>query len=657
MRRIALFLLLVLFSVPGYGADYYVSVKGKDSNPGTLRKPFATLDRARDAARGSRAGGPVTVWIRGGTYVMGRGFRLTAEDSGTVYQAYQNETARLLGGKALHGFKKVHDHAILTRLAPAARGKVVGVNLRAQGITNFGELTARGFSRPVHTAALELFFDGKPMQLARWPNSGWAKIAGAQKDQEDRFQYEGDRPAHWAASEDVWVHGYWTWDWADSYEKVKSIDAAAHEIVTLPPNGVYGYKKGSRYYALNVLEELDEPGEWYLDRKGGMLYFWPPAPLRQGEADVSLLEEPIITLDGASNVTLRGLTIECGRSDAVLISGGAGNRLVGCTIRNVGNAGVKVESGERQSILACDISHTGDNGVVLAGGDRKTLTPGGNSVEDCDLHDFSRWVRTYTPGVQLDGVGNRVAHNRLHDAPHCAILLHGNDHLIEFNEIDHVVLETHDAGAFYLGRNYTERGNVVRYNYFHHLGGDTVKPKDWVQAVYLDDCASGVVVYGNVFYRASRAIQIGGGRDNTVENNIFVECDPCVHVDARGLGWAKYWFNGKDNSLIDGLKAMNYKQPPYSVRYPQLVTLFEDPNTAAPIGNSIVRNVSYSCGKWIDYLDKLTDKTVHVQDNLTDGDPGFVDAAHGNFQLRDDSPAYKLGFKRIPMEQIGPRKQ
>ena len=171
-----------------------------------------------------------------------------------------------------------------------------------------------------------------------------------------------------------------------------------------------------------------------------------------------------------------------------------------------------------------------------------------------------------------------------------------------------------------------------------------------MQAVYLDDCASGMLVYGNVFYRARCAVVIGGGRDNTIENNIFVECNPSVHVDARGLGWAKFWFNGKDNTLIDRLKAMHYKGL-LTARYPQLVTLYEDPDTAVPKGNSIVRNVSYG-GKWLDLLDGMTDKIVHIQDNFIGGDPGFVDATHGNFQLRDDSPVYKLGFKRIPMEQI-----
>ena len=654
MRFVLIFLMLSW--APAYGADFYVSARGNDRNPGTLRKPFATLEHARESARASKASGPVTVWIRGGTYLVSRTFGLTAEDSGTAYQAYRNETVRLIGGRPIRGFRRVTDPGVLRRVDPAARRKVVALDLRAQGITNFGDLTARGFERDVRPAALELFFQGKPMQLARWPNRDWAKTAGVMEGKEDRFQYEGDRPARWAALDDVWVHGYWTWDWADSYARVKSIDTARREIITYPPHGVYGYSKGKRYYAFNILEELDEPGEWYLDRKSGVIYFWPPAPLGRGEAAVSLLEEPLITLDGASNVTLRGLTLEYTRGDAVDIRGGAGNRVVGCTIRNIGNVGVKVESGERHSISGCDISQTGDGAVILSGGDRPTLTPAGNSVADCDIHEFGRWVRTYTPGVYLSGVGNRVEHNRIHDSPHCAILLNGNEHHIEFNEIHHVALETHDVGAFYMGRDYTERGNMVRYNYFHHLGRGGVKPEDLVQAVYLDDCASGTLVYGNVFYRAGRGAMIGGGRDNTIENNIFVECTPSIHVDARGLGWAEFWFNGKDNTLIDRLKAMHYHKPPYSVRYPQLVSLYEDPDTVVPKGNSIVRNVSYG-GRWIDFLDGMTDKIVHIQDNFISGDPGFVDAAHDNFQLRDDSPVYKLGFKPIPMEQIGPRKQ
>ena len=155
---------------------------------------------------------------------------------------------------------------------------------------------------------------------------------------------------------------------------MKSIDTARREIITYPPQGVYGYAKGKRYYAFNILEELDEPGEWYLDRNSGVLYFWPPAPLGRGEAAVSLLEEPLITLDGASNVTLRGLTLEYTRGDAVDIRGGAGNKVVGCTIRNIGNVAVKIESGERHSVSG--VRHFPDR--------RRRRDPGGRRPADPD---------------------------------------------------------------------------------------------------------------------------------------------------------------------------------------------------------------------------------------------------------------------------------
>ena len=466
-------ILLTLCAVPAWGADFYVSTKGNDQNPGTLRQPFATLERAREAARASHR--PATVWLRRGTYSRAHSFRLTAEDNGTVYQAYQDENVRLVGGHALAHAHKVTDAAILTRLDPAARGKVVVFDLKSQGIANFGELTPRGYARPVHAAGLELFFADKPMTLARWPNHDWARVAGVRKGQNDRFIYEGDRPARWAASDDVWVHGYWQWDYAEACDRVKSIDTAAREIITDAPHGYDGYSPGKRYYAFNVLEELDEPGEWYLDRKSGLLYFWPPAPLRSGTAMVSLLEEPLIVLDGASQVTLRGLTLECARADGIDIRGGAGDRVEHCTVRNLGNVGINVASGDHHTISRCEISQIGESAVILQGGNRPTLTAAGNALEDSDIHDYGRWVRTYTPGCLLGGVGNRVVHNCFHDSPHCAILLHGNDHLIEFNEIHHVALETHDVGAFYVGRDYSERGNIVRYNYFHHLGREGVR--------------------------------------------------------------------------------------------------------------------------------------------------------------------------------------
>ena len=151
---------------------------GSDANPGSKSKPFATLEHARDIVRELKRAGKVhkaglTVWLRGGDFLRTNALELTAADSGTfngpvVWRAYGNERVRLLGGRMLTGFQPVSDAAVLARLDEAARGHVLQMDLRALGITNYGEMKSRGFSRPTTPAHCELFFAGRPMTLARW---------------------------------------------------------------------------------------------------------------------------------------------------------------------------------------------------------------------------------------------------------------------------------------------------------------------------------------------------------------------------------------------------------------------------------------------------------------------------------------------------------
>ncbi len=650
--------------------NFYVSPKGNDAWSGTLSAPnrqrtdgpFATLERARDAIRdlrrqGKLRQGGVTVWLREGTYFREQPFALSGEDSGTaespiVYSAYRGEKVRIVGGKGVKGWKPVTDESVLRRLPPEARDNVLYTDLRAQGITDFGQMRRRGFGLSATIpAGLELFYGGKPMPLARYPNEGWLKIASTPAGQQGgRFTCDDPRLSRWTEAKDVWVHGYWTWDWADSYEKVASIDPDKGEIVTVEPHGVYGYTPGKRFRVLNLLEELDAPGEWYLDRDTSMLFFYPPDEGR-GEAVVSLTETPLVTLQDVSQVKIQGITFEVCRGTGVEVRGGSHVVIAGCTFRNIGTVGVIIEGGSEHKVVSCDFMDLGDGGVQVSGGDRNTLTPCKHEVLNCLFTRFNRWSRTYRPAVLVGGVGVRVAHNLMYDSPHTAILLGGNDHLIEFNEIHHVCTETGDAGAFYMGRDLTQRGTVIRYNYFHDLG-KSVQAETFVDvmAVYLDDCACGTTIFGNLFVRAGRAAMIGGGRDNTVENNIFVDCEPSVHVDARGMGWASFWFDGRDSTLMDRLKAVPYQKPPWSERYPQLVNILND-DPAVPKGNKIVRNISVG-GRWIDLYDNLTDKIVTIRDNITEGDAG-VEVTPKGVRLRKNSPAFKIGFQPIPVEKIG----
>ncbi len=645
-----------------------ISPVGNDAWSGTLAAPnaertdgpFATLEAARDAIRrlkkqSSLPAGGVVVELAAGTYERSHAFELSSDDSGTAdspitYRAAQGAEVRIVGGKLVTAWKPVTDPAVLEQLAPLARGKVFQADLKALAIADFGKVSSGG---------MELFFNDQPVQIARWPNEGFVKIRditpeapvelhGRKGTKVGKFYYEGDRPKRWKKENDLWVHGYWFWDWSDEYQHVAKIDVDKQLIELAKPDHSYGYLRGARYYVLNSLAEIDTPGEWQLNRVTGMLYFWPPSDIEKGRAVVSVIPS-LVAGSNVSHVTLKGLTFEATRGTAVRWQGGTGTQIVGCTIRNTGDKGIELVDGTHNAVRGSDIYNTAAGGIVLSGGDRASLTAGENVAENNHIYEYSRRQRTYSPGVTIAGVGNAVRHNLFHDAPHNAVQLAGNDHVIEFNEFHNVCEETDDVGAFYMGRDWTQRGNIVRYNYFHHLGksGGGVG----VMAIYLDDWSSGTMIFGNVCYKAGRAVLLGGGRDNTVDNNIFVDCSPSVHVDSRGLGWAKSYFDSTDNTLIERLKAVDYRHPPWSTRYPQLLTLYQDEPALAK-GNVVTHNISVG-GKWLDLLDHLTDKIVKVQDNLVDKDPKFMDRAHDKFQLRDDSPAFQLGFKRIPVAKMG----
>lgn len=666
VAAIVAMLALTAGSFPTRALELYVATNGSDAwsgrlaepNPQKTEGPFATLEAARDAVRKLRASGGlppegVTVTVRGGVYARTQVFQLNAGDSGakeapTVYRTFPGETVRLLGGRVLPKLQPVTDEAILNRLPAEARGKVVQVDLRALGITDFGSAGGGG---------LELFFANQPMWLARWPNDGFVRIVdvlgptpvdvrGTKGCVEGVFTFEGDRPARWVGEKDAWLHGYWFWDWSDQRQKIKAIDLEKRSIELAPPAHGYGYRKGQWYYAFNLLCEIDQPGEYYVDREAGVLYFWPPA--EEGEAVVSVLPS-LLRMDNVSCVVLRGFTFEGVRSTALSISGGASNRVVGCTIRNAGGSALDVSGGAGHAVVGCDIYNCGAGGVSLSGGDRRTLEPAGHLADNNHIHHYGRWRPMYSAGLSLGGVGQRATHNLIDNAPHQAVSFGGNDHVIEFNEIHSVCFESNDAGAIYSGRDWTMRGTSIRNNYLHDITG--LEGRGCV-GVYLDDMFCGVDIVSNLFYRVTSAAFIGGGRDCRVENNIFVDCKPALHIDARAMGWAKYhadeWVKeGREKGTLSGTA---YNKPPYSVRYPSLVGILDD-DPWAPKGNVVVRNICVG-GRWDD-IEAKARPLVSLADNLAGVDPHFVNAEALDFRLKEDSPAFGLGFKPLPTEKMG----
>lgn len=655
---------------------FYVSPNGNDSWSGKISTPdkkgdngpFATLTAARNAIRNLKAqgklpNGGVQVILMTGTYPLVQTFRLSQEDGGSqsspiVYEAAPKAQVILSGGREIRGFQPVTDPNVLQRFQPAARSHILQINLKSQGITDFGKMVSQGFGLGQHPLPLELYFNSARMQLARWPKTGWLRIKTVPNGANGgEFTYTGNEPQQWDPNQDIWTYGYWDYDWADDYVKVKRLDAQNHTVYTASPDVPFGINAGRRFYFLNVMEEVNQPGDWYLDRTSGILYFYPPSPVESGHALLTMLDTPLISLQNCSWVTIKGITCAYTRGNGLDMLNGDHNLVQNCVFRGLGEKALLIEGGDHNGADHCVMYNIGGGGVVLSGGDRTTLTPANNFVTNCDIWDVNRWLRTYHPCVAIDGVGNLISHNELHNVPHAAILLSGNDHLIEYNDIYRACTDTADAGAIYMGRDWTMRGNVIRYNYIHDMSPiQNGQGYNDVMGVYLDDTFCGATVYGNIFNKVDIGVLLGGGSDNRIENNIFVNC---IHwpitVDARGLGWAKADVApGGDWHMYSKVKAVHYDQPPYSVRYPGLVRMMQG-NPAVPTDNKITHNIFV--GGYVLLNDKLTPAQVGEADNYTGEEPGFVNLAKGDFELRKDSPVWTLGFKSIPFMRIGPIKE
>ncbi|MBN2450277.1 MAG: right-handed parallel beta-helix repeat-containing protein, partial [Lentisphaeria bacterium] len=483
------------------------------------------------------------------------------------------------------------------------------------------------------------------------------------------------RPSRWLSEKEALVRGYWFRDWVLQTQRIESIDPEERVIHLAKPYHTYGgYRDGMWFFGLNLLCELDSPGEWYIDRERGVLYFWPPAPLDGARAEVSVADG-LFQLSGTAHVTLHGLHLEAARGTAVRIRDGDSCRVVACSIRNVTNYGITIVDGKDCGVIGCDITGTGGGGVFLAGGDRQRLVPGGHYVENCHIHHIARWDRTYRPGILMTGAGLRASHNLIHHAPHSAMIYGGPLHRFEYNEVHNVCQESHDCGAIYGGRSYCMRGDLFLHNYLHHLCG---KDGGACNGIYLDDGNSGTTIRGNVFHQVLRPVFIGGGRDTLVENNLFIDCPQAFHLDARyapGNWAAGYAVPRLETAKKDGVlpPGIRFREPPYSTRFPELAGMLED-EPAWPKGNILRTNIFWrgngenlrrtgwdepadSKGyrnAWWHHIQASAYDLVTIENNMVDVDPHLVDGTTGDFRLRDDSPAFAaIGFTPIPFDRIG----
>jgi hypothetical protein len=645
---------------------------------------LTSVTAARDYIRALQPlNASVRVVVSGDCVFTAAGFTLDAAlDSApaphTITYAGSNATGRagrLLGGLRLPA----------SGFTPSARGaNVLQFNLSTVGFDAAAQLGAfhnGGLSSCRQTRA-ELFVGGVPMEIARFPNVAvgggpwmeWLNVyrtVAARKDAppaplrncvageyrnwrgspdggpcaaaghppppaSHAFLVNDSRALRWEAAlqrpgSDVWLHGFWANDWADNYVRLVNVSTGAWKGASYPQltysnktQPAYTIHGGARFYIVNLLEELDFPGEYFVDAATNTLYFYPPTPLAAaGEIFLSVLAEPIIAKGsygkaGAAltNVAFEALSVQYGKSHGVAIYGADNVVLRDMTVSNVGLNGVELADALRCRLHGVVSSGAGCSAIAVSGGDHLTLAPSGIEVVGCDLSFYARWTRTYNPGVKFEGVGITVNYTRISNAPHNGLLGGGNNHMFAHNQLRDLCYEVRDSGAFYVGRSWVDRGMVLYRNTFTDIASvePTVRGSKFVQAMYFDDEQSGMLAVENTCVNrwnvgdAQPAVQsncfiVGGGRDNTVRGNTCKHLSgACIHFGDRGLNWQKALCR---TELYQQLRAVNYQQPPYSTAYPRIVDTLQD-LPCTPVGNAFDGNAFCAVGSGLLFIDGHT---------------------------------------------------
>ena len=381
---------------------------------------------------------------------------------------------------------------------------------------------------------------------------------------------EADRPRvlAWAKREAApYVQGYWEYDWSDQVMRVGNATDTALLWAAATTTAGPVPKKNARYLGLNLLSELDAPGEYYIDAVEARVYYLPigGAASLAAEAPVVTLNTTALTLDGTSHVHVSGMTYAHARVTGISARNTTGVLIQGCTIFGVGAQGIDAQ-GSGNIVDSSRVFNVGCRGISMHCGDAYTLSPGNCTVSSNNVTQMALLKRTYQPGIHWGGVGNHFTGNRIWNGPHNCILGGGNEategavnNVFEYNDIDYCSYESSDTGAFYTcGQQATAfagPGNIVRHNTFTRIRnteGSGVQSIT-VQALYLDDQMSSWSVYNNTFRNCSRGVLLGGGRLNTFKDNAFVDIDDVgIAFDNRGMGWQKQW----DCAPKDGSKCV-----------------------------------------------------------------------------------------------------
>lgn len=323
---------------------------------------------------------------------------------------------------------------------------------------------------------------------------------------------------------------------------------------------------------------LARPGTWAID-SGSVL--------ANARGTIRITEmRAILTMDSSVDVTIRDLAF-AQSLNGIRITSGRRIRLTNVTVRDVSGQGVDVVGGEDVSIDSSKVFRTGAGGIRIGGGDRARLRSCRHRVNRTSVDSFGQWNMAYNPAISVWGIGVSIVASSIRHGPHSGILVAGNDHQVSDCVLSDLLRETRDAGAIYMGRDLSARGNRIEGNIISDVRG--FQGRGGI-AIYLDDLASGVEVRRNVIRGADIGVLIGGGSWNHLEENSLEETRTRIYHDCRGSTWASDLASKRSQwNLIGKMKATIAGEDSLWVsRYGTLVPPRSSRGGFLSVGNTIV---------------------------------------------------------------------
>ena len=708
------------------GQKIFVSTVGDDSGDGSEEEPLRTLEKAIDVANEMREDSDklIEILLREGTYSVTNTIKIInsqKDDSLLKISAYQDEKVTINAGvdiplSAMSIADSDFTNAIIDK--PNA-GSVLQYNLKDAQIEDFGEISLRGhLISDEKEAQAELSFNGEVQKLAGWPNGGYTGLIKPTDSNEYgkrtksgiangcSFKVNYDRPSQWSKPEQAWLSGTIGPNYEFDYYPVSRFDSEEKRVY-LSRGALEKYYTEPYYRFENVPEELDEPGEYYIDRQSGMLYFYPPEDAPKDSVLTITMSTPTLDVSGkapnsmfrienSKNIVFENLIFKGGRGSAITGKNNSNIKFINCEINSFGENGIRFDASTDITISDCKIHDVGQDGILFVScGNYQTLSPSNIVVSNNDIYNFARLERSYKTGIDFGYrcVGATAANNHIHNGPHAGMIFYGVNNDIYGNEFDNLVTEFSDMDALYCNNsNYPwERGNKIHNNYFHDIGKSSMNGRHQinVRAIRTDNRGCGLNIYENLFYNIGDGGNGNGnngigaitaeGTRNRIFNNLFVDCNeayfntlqykeietaddgtlyPDTIINSSGVEVANT-INGA--KVADLKKRMENYLPVYGKQFPELYNYFyEHPNMSKTneFKNNMIINISIPLSNFNGTQNEEGFRgsqmlTAASGNYVSTSDPGFVSYDNGNLELSSSATLLVEGLPKFEMSSFG----